>query len=195
MLYFGSFNPIHVGHITVAEYVLCEGLADCLWFVVSPHSPFKHAAELAPEADRLRMVEIAIAASPLADRMRACDVEFALPRPSYTIDTLAALEAKHPGTEFSLLAGGDLVAGFTGWKEWRRLLDEYDIYIYPRPDAAPSPPELRDGFIILHDALCLDVSSTEVRRLLASGEDVSSLLPAGVEEYIKNKSLWNNNLR
>lgn len=195
MLYFGSFNPVHNGHIAVAEYVLSQGLADELWFVVSPQNPLKEAGTLISERDRLEMVKLAISGSPYAERMRPCDTEFSLPRPSYTVDTLAALEKQYPDFRFSVLVGGDVPERFTQWKEWEKLLRDHRFYVYPRRGYGfgRMPDELRGKFTPLEGAPLFDVSSTEVRRAVAEGEGAEAkvLLPPAVYKYIKEKELWN----
>ena len=127
MLYFGSFNPVHKGHTALAEYVLERGLCDEVALVVSPRSPYKETAELAPELDRFEMAEIACAASEYPDRIKPSAVEFLLPKPSYTIDTLRYL-TQNFGSEmrFSILMGGDQIARLDGWKEYERVLDHAD---------------------------------------------------------------------
>lgn len=191
MLYFGSFNPIHNGHIAIAEYVLAAGLADELWFVVSPQNPLKPAGILADENDRLEMVRLAVAGSPFAPRMKACDVEFSMPRPSYTTDTLKVLERMFPDNVFSVLTGSDILPQFTRWKEWDRLAADYDFYVYPRSghSVVNLPPELAGRrFTILNGAPLLDVSSTNVRN--AAGAEMECMLSPAVYEYIKNHKLW-----
>ena len=132
MLYFGSFNPVHKGHIALAEYVVEQGLCDEAVLVVSPQSPYKRAAELAPEMDRFEMAERACAASRLPERIKPSVVEFLLPKPSYTIDTLRYLTENHGAEmEFSILMGADQLERLDGWKEYEKIL-EYPIYVYPR---------------------------------------------------------------
>lgn len=190
-LYFGSFNPIHKGHIAIAEYVLSENIADELWFVVSPQNPLKPAGMLINEDDRLEMVRLAISDSPFAGRMKACDIEFSLPRPSYTVDTLRALEERYPDTEFSVLVGSDILGQFMQWKEWGRLIEGYDFYVYPRRGYGPGPMpgELLDKFTILYGAPYFDFSSTAIRDAL-SGGGAEDMLPGKVYEYIKEHNLW-----
>ena len=132
MLYFGSFNPVHRGHIALAEYVVGQGLCDEAVLVVSPQSPYKQAAELAPEMDRFEMAEIACAASKYPERIKPSVVEFLLPKPSYTIDTLRYLKENFgSGMQFSILMGSDQIARLAGWKEYEQIL-EYPVYVYPR---------------------------------------------------------------
>ena len=131
-LLFGSFNPVHTGHLILAEYFATRTDLAEVWLVVSPHSPFKATADLLPDAERLRLVRLALAGNP---RLRAEDIEFGLLRPSYTIATLDALRQRHPSHDFVLLMGADNVPGLPRWQESARLLAEFDIYVYPRPGA------------------------------------------------------------
>lgn len=187
VLYFGSFNPVHNGHLAVGEWILKNDICDEVWFVVSPHNPLKEADSLIGEAHRLAMVALAVGASPYACRMKACDVEFTLPRPSYTIDTLSVLGALYPDTRFSLLVGSDVSGEIERWKEWERLLDNYRIYVYPRRGYSAAEADSR--FTVLCGAPYEDFSSTEVRMALATGE-AANMLPEAVTEYIKSQGLW-----
>lgn len=193
ILYFGSFNPVHEGHMAIAEYVLRENVADELWFVVSPHNPLKDSGGLIDEEDRLVMVRLAISQSPLCRRMKVCDIEFDMPRPSYTIDTLQTLERLFPDSNFSLLIGSDNVEGFDRWKDWRKLVNNYKIYVYPRRGyRMDSIPEKYEGkFNILARAPYFDFSSTQIRSVLTAGNDVQDMLPWKVYDYIKIHGLWN----
>ena len=189
MLYFGSFNPVHNGHIALAEYATERGLADETALIISPHSPYKEQTMLASETDRLEMAEIACAASRYPDRIRPSAVEFLLPRPSYTIDTLRFLE-ETCGREmrFSILMGSDQIAQLDGWKEYEKIL-EYPIYVYPRRGAKAE--RHLDRIRLLEDAPLQDYSSTEVRAAIERGEDTSRMLAPGVADYIRRKGLWN----
>lgn len=192
MLYFGSFNPVHNGHMAIAEYVLRKDVAGELWFVVSPRNPLKPQGMLIDERDRLEMVRIAIAGSEFSGRMKACDVEFGLPKPSYTVDTLGVLENEYPENEFSLLVGSDIMPQFEKWKEWRKLLDNYKIYVYPRRGYCENdiPPSLKGRVILLEGAPLYDYSSTEIRNAITHGGPVEGMIPPAVGLYIKTHSLW-----
>ena len=188
MLYFGSFNPVHKGHIALAEYVVKQGLCDEAVLVVSPQSPYKRAAELAPEMDRFEMAERACAASRLPERIKPSVVEFLLPKPSYTIDTLRYLTENHGAEmEFSILMRADQLERLDGWKEYEKIL-EYPIYVYPR--RSEQVGRFAGRVTVLEDAPLQDFSSTEVRGRIERGEDVSRMLDAGVAEYIRRKGLW-----
>lgn len=188
LLYFGSFNPVHKGHIAVAEWVLAQGVCNELWFVVSPQNPLKTDGSLIGETDRLAMVELAIDVSKYPHRMKTCDVEFSMPRPSYTIDTLRELSVRYPDVEFSILVGSDIVGQIEYWKEWRTLLENYKVYVYPRRGyEMPDKDDRR--FIQLLGAPLEDYSSTEVRQALEENGN-SDMIPDVVKKYIKNTGLW-----
>lgn len=176
-LLFGSFNPVHIGHLILAEHFAARTDLAEVWLVVSPQNPFKVGSELLPEAQRLRLVESAIAGNP---RLRAEAIELSLPRPSYTIATLDALRLRHPATEFVLLMGGDNLPGLPRWQQADRLLAEFDIYVYPRPgtplpDLAPFPR------VQVVQAPLLDISATYIRQSLRQGLSIRYLVPAAVE--------------
>ena len=189
MLYFGSFNPVHRGHVALAEYVVERGLCDEAVLVVSPQNPLKAAEGLAPELSRFEMAEIACAASKYPERIRPSVVEFLLPKPSYTIDTLRYLTANY-GTQmrFSVLMGGDQIERLDRWKEYRAILDGYPIYVYPR--RGERVERFADRIVLLEDAPLLDVSATTVRTMLGRGEDVSELVHPDVLKYIRSHGLW-----
>ena len=176
-LLFGSFNPVHVGHLILAEHFATRTNLAEVWLVVSPQNPFKVGADLLPDRQRLRWVELAIADNP---RLRAERIEFDLPRPSYTIATLDALRARHPGTEFVLLMGADNVLGLPRWQQAERLLAETDIYVYPRPGT--TLPDLADyPRVRVLPAPLLDISATYIRESLRRGQSIRYLVPAIVE--------------
>ena len=187
-LYFGSFNPIHNGHITIAEHVVESGMCDMLVMIVSPQNPLKQSADLAPDLARFEMVEAACATSKHPVRIVPSAIEFVLPRPSYTIDTLRALEKERgDDMEFSIVMGGDLAEQLPRWKEWRTILDNYTIHMYPRDGVNTTPyPEIH----MLEGAPELAYSSTDVREALKAGKSISDMVPAAVEEYIRKNGLW-----
>ena len=186
MLYFGSFNPVHKGHIAIAEYVLGNNLADELWFVVSPQNPLKPDVRLLDEKYRLEMISLAIFGSQFPDRMETCDIEFTMPRPSYTIDTLRVLKDACPNLRFSLLFGSDLIDQFPRWKEWDEIKNNYDIYIYPR---SGYPVKNADpAFNVLTGAPYFDYSSTEVREAGTGGAE--KMLHPDVLRYLNDNDLW-----
>lgn len=187
-LYFGSFNPVHIGHLLVADALLELAGLDEVWLVVSPQNPFKEADALAPEADRLAMVQLALAGNP---RLKPCDIEFSLPRPSYTVQTLRKLQTDYPERLFSLLLGGDSLAQFTQWKDYREILQSVKLHVYRRPDAGPVPQELAaDPRIHHYDVPLLEVSSTDIRARIGSARSIRYRVPEAVREYIFRHALY-----
>jgi nicotinate-nucleotide adenylyltransferase len=176
-LLFGSFNPVHIGHLILAEHFATRTDLAEVWLVVTPHNPFKQAADLRPEAERLRLVELAIAGNP---RLRAEPIEFDLPRPSYTIATLDALRKQHPTHDFVLLMGSDNLPGLPRWQEAPRLLAEVDIYVYPRP-GTQLPDLTTFPRVQVMAAPLLDISATYIRESLRAGRSIRYLVPAVVE--------------
>lgn len=189
LLYFGSFNPVHLGHIALAEYAIEKGLCDEVVLVVSPQNPLKEACDLAPEMDRYEMAEIACAASKYPARIKPSVVEFLLPKPSYTIDTLRYLTVNH-GSQmcFSILMGGDLIGQFDRWNEYEEILKNYPIYVYPR--RGERVDRYLDKITLLEDAPLQDYSSTTIREMLFRGEDTAGMLHPEVAGYIRRKVLW-----
>lgn len=176
-LLFGSFNPVHVGHLILAEHFATRTDLAEVWLVVSPQNPFKVGTDLLPDTQRLRWVELAIAGNP---RLRAERIEFDLPRPSYTITTLDALRARHPSTEFVLLMGADNLPGLPRWQQAERLLAETDIYVYPRPGTT-LPDLAAFSRVRVLPAPLLDISATYIRESLRCGQSIRYLVPAIVE--------------
>lgn len=177
-IFSGSFNPIHIGHLALANY-LCEfeGL-DEIWFMVTPHNPLKQRAELAGDSVRFGLVEKAIAGYP---GFVASDFEFCLPRPSYTIDTLDALQVAYPERSFYFILGADNWEALPLWKEYRRLMERHNLLIYPRKGFSVTvPPEYPN--IRTVNAPLIEISSTFIRHALANGKDIRFFLPAGLYE-------------
>jgi nicotinate-nucleotide adenylyltransferase len=171
-LYFGSFNPIHVGHLALANY-LCElGGVDELWFVVSPRNPFKQQADLMDDDLRLRLVQLAIKDYP---KFQACDVEFSMPRPSYTYHTLQKLKELYPDIEFILLMGADNWPNLENWYQGEKIIKENPIIVYPRPGCELDETSFPEN-VQLVDAPQFDVSSTFIREALKEGKDVRYFL-------------------
>lgn len=185
-LYFGSFNPIHIGHLIVAEAMSSIIDLNKVWFVVSPQNPYKNRKDLLHEFDRLDLVEKAIYDN---SKLNTCDIEFALPRPSYTIDTLTQLKLKYPQHEFCLLLGEDNLLHFNKWKNWQQIIDNYTLYIYPRPNAQISALH-QDKRLIWIPAPMIDISATFIRKSIQSGRSVRYLLPYEVERYIIEKKFY-----
>jgi nicotinate-nucleotide adenylyltransferase len=183
-LFFGSFNPIHVGHLIIANVMQDQTDLDEVWFVVSPHNPLKAQKTLAHEFDRLKMVELAI-----ADHFyfRASDVEFHMPRPSYTVDTLTYLSEKYPQHRFKLIIGGDNLTHFHKWKNHEVILEGYGLYVYPRPGEQRLPDHPNIRYV---EAPLMDISATFIRKSIQNGHSVRYLIPEAVEDYIKDKKFF-----
>ncbi len=185
-LFFGSFNPIHIGHLIIANYMATQTDLNKVWLVVSPHNPLKVKASLARDYDRLHLVRLGIGDNPL---LEASAVEFGLPRPSYTVDTLTYLWEKYPDRDFALIMGGDNLATLHLWKNYEVLLERCDIYVYRRPSVELGPiaqhPRVR-----ICAAPLLDISSTYIRECLRTGKSVRYLVPDAVLEYLEGSRLY-----
>ena len=183
-IFSGSFNPIHNGHLAIAREALAQGAVDELWFLVSPQNPLKKNHDLLPEADRLKMVKLAIENEP---GMMASDFEFHLPRPTYTIKTLESLKTNYPEHQFKLLIGGDNLAIFHKWFEYQRIIDEFGLIVYPRPEfSIENLPKFANTTII--SAPLIDLSATEIRKKLIKGELITGMVSRKVEEYLINRN-------
>ena len=191
-IFSGSFNPIHNGHLAIAREALAQDAADELWFLVSPQNPLKKNIDLFPEADRLKMVKLAIENE---KGMKASDFEFHLPRPTYTINTLEKLRENYPKHQFKLLIGGDNLAIFHKWVEYKRIIDEFGLIVYPRPEFdTESLPKFPNTTIIT--APLINLSATEIREKLAKGESITGLVPEKVVEYLRrHNDKYQTNIR
>jgi nicotinate-nucleotide adenylyltransferase len=185
-LFFGSFNPIHNGHLAIANYMIENGNIDRLWFVVSPQNPFKDKEVLLDDQLRLEMVNLAIRGE---DRFLACDVEFNLPQPSYSISTLNCLKEKYPDVEFLIIMGSDNVIHLKKWKDYQQIVGEYRFLVYPRPAFDIKSLDLIGNFTLI-DAPLMEISSTSIRKAIAEKQDVDQLLPAVVFDYIVRNKLY-----
>ncbi len=179
-LYFGSFNPIHNGHLIIAQHVLNETDLKQVWFVVSPQNPFKQQKTLLNEYDRLHLVNLAIQKS---TSFKAIDIEFSLPKPSYTINTLIYLQEKYPQHEFSIIMGSDSLQNLDKWKNAETIMERYPIYVYIRPGF----PAIQEGVAELHslNAPLLEISATHIRELLVAGKSIRFLVPEIVHDEIE----------
>jgi len=186
-LYFGSFNPIHNGHIAIANYLLDTTEMDEVWFVVSPQSPFKQEDSLLDDDHRLALILLAIENN---KRLRACNIEFTMPKPSYTINTLEALHKKYPLTNFALIMGADNLETFHKWKNFEEIINHHCIYVYPRSHADKGNAGKHPSVIMI-DAPLLEISSTTIREYIRSGKDAGPFLPEKVLEYINKKGFYN----
>ncbi|MEG1634990.1 MAG: nicotinate (nicotinamide) nucleotide adenylyltransferase [Rikenellaceae bacterium] len=185
ILYFGSFNPIHTAHLTIAKYATT--LADEVWLVVSPHNPLKRTTTLASENDRLLMTEQAIRAVDESGKIKVCDIEFSLPRPSYTYQTLKELRKIYPQTKFSMIMGTDNLQEIEKWKNYTNILESTHLYIYPR-DGYYVDKKLYTTYNItyIEDVKTLAVSSTQIRTATANTTDI---LPE-TKKYITDHNLY-----
>lgn len=185
-LFFGSFNPIHSGHLIIANIVKESTELDQVWFVVSPQNPFKKRSSLLHEFDRLDMVRAAI-----HDNLdfQASDIEFNMPRPSYTIDTLVYLKERHPDYEFRVIMGEDNLTHFHKWKNYEIILNDYGLIVYPRPDVAETELKKHPN-IQLVKAPLLDISATFIRTYSQQGHSLRYLVPDPVEEIIRTKKFY-----
>lgn len=188
-LFFGSFNPIHIGHLILANYILENSDMDELWFVVSPQNPFKDKKSLLNDHNRLDMVQLAVKNYP---NMRASNVEFSLPKPSYTIDTLTYLHEKYPDYSFSLIMGEDNLKSLHKWKNADILIKNHHIIVYPRVfDGEKKDPEyLQHENISLVKAPIIELSATEIRNMIRDGKNVRPMLPPEVFEYLDGSSFY-----
>ena len=181
-LYFGSFNPIHIGHLILANYLAEHSDLDEIWLVVTPQNPFKDKKSLLDNASRLEMVALSLKEY---DKLKPCDIEFYLPQPNYTIDTLIHLEEKYPQHIFSLIMGEDNLKSFHKWKNYEVILSRYFIYVYPRLSEGEVPVQLQDHeHIVYIKTPIIELSATTIREDIAQGRDVRPMLPANVWNYI-----------
>ncbi|TXK50808.1 nicotinate-nucleotide adenylyltransferase [Pontibacter qinzhouensis] len=186
-LLFGSFNPIHVGHLLLANYMATNTDLNTVWFVVSPQNPFKQSNTLLHEFDRLHMVSLAIGDNP---DLGVSNIEFQMPKPSYTIDTLTYLQEKYPSYEFVLIMGEDNLAGFPKWKNYESILNYHRVYVYPRSGSATTDLTTRLPNVTFVKAPVLDISATFIRDCIRQGKSVRYMLPDEVAAYIKVHKLY-----
>ena len=188
-LYFGSFNPIHKGHIALAEWVVEQGLCDELIFIVSPQNPLKSATELAPEFSRYEMCEMACKESRYPERIKVSAVEFVLEKPSYTINTLRYLRENFGSEmEFSLLLGADNIESFDCWREYEEILRDYRLLVYPREGY--SIEKFADKITFLDDAPLFDYCATDIRNDIAEGRNFTCKVVTSVAKYIIQNKLY-----
>lgn len=188
-LFFGSFNPIHIGHLILANYILENSDMEELWFVVSPQNPFKDKKSLLNDHNRLDMVQLALKNYP---KMRVSNVEFSLPKPSYTIDTLTYLHEKYPEVSFALIMGEDNLKSLKKWKNAETLINNHQIIIYPRVlnSDESKTKNLEHENISKIDAPIIELSATKIREMLKEGKNVRPMLPPEVFEYLDGSSFY-----
>ena len=185
-LLFGSFNPIHNGHITLATFILKDKPLDEIWFVVSPLSPFKKSKILLDKNDRLDMVKVAI--KPFK-KIFVSDIEFKMKTPNYTIDTLYEIKKKYPEDSFSLIIGEDNLENFKNWKDSNLIIENFKIYVYPR-NFSKSKPNLNFNTLYKINAPTINISSTDIREFIKKNEDIDGLLSPEVLDQIKKKKFY-----
>lgn len=185
-LFFGSFNPIHIGHMIIANLVKETTNVSEIWFVVSPQNPFKKNKNLLHEFDRLEMVRLATSDD---YSFRVCDVEFRMPKPSYTIDTLTVLQEKHPTKKFHLIIGGDNLPSFPRWKNHEQILAHFGLIVYPRPNSDKSSLEEHENVRFI-DAPEMDISATLIRKLVRENKSIKYLVPDAVANLIESKGFF-----
>ena len=206
-LFFGSFNPIHLGHLMIASYMVEFTEIHDVWFIISPHNPLKEKSTLLPDVNRLYMVNVAVEDEP---RFKASNIEFHLPQPSYTIDTLTYMQEKYPTHEFILLAGSDILSSFHKWKNYEQLLSQYQFYIYPRPggqcgetrqssadeatrersEAASTNAISVHPSIRFVDAPMIEISASFIRNGIREKKDMQYFLPAKVWKYVEEMGFY-----
>jgi nicotinate-nucleotide adenylyltransferase len=184
-LYFGSFNPIHNAHLIIANFIAQNCDIDQVWFVVSPQNPLKLQSTLLNEYARLHLVKIAIEGE---KKLRASDIEFKLPKPSFTIDTLTYLTEKHPDYTFSVIMGGDSFQNITKWKNYQTLLNNYKIFIYNRPGFTIDISVAKNAEIVA--APLLAISATEIRKMIAAKQSINYWVPLNVKEEIEGSAYY-----
>ena len=187
-LYFGTFNPIHVGHLAIANHMVENSDLDEVWMVVTPLSPFKKKSSLLANNHRLEMVYLA---TENYDKLKPSDIEFGLPEPNYTVYTLANLEEKYPQHEFSLLMGEDNLKGFHKWKNYEAILANYDLYVYPRiSEGAVEYQFKKHPRITRVAAPIMEISSTMIRKSIATQKNIRPLLDTKVWQFIDEMNFY-----
>ena len=184
-LYFGSFNPIHNGHLIISQFMLNQAGLDEVWFVVSPQNPLKSAKDLYPENDRLQMVKLAIGQH---SKIKICDIEFTLTRPSYTFNTLKALTKKYPDNEFELIMGTDTLQHLDKWKDYEYILMNYKILSYQR-EGSTGGEFAKNQKVKIYKAPAIQLSSTYIRGLIRMNKSVRYLVPDAVNDYLSSITL------
>jgi len=187
-LFFGSFNPIHIGHLAIANYIKEFSDLDEIWLVVSPHNPLKNKKTLLNENERLRMVELALQNE---DKIKPSDIEFRLPKPSFTVDTLTYLSEKYPKHDFALILGTDNLESFHKWKNYEEILKYYKLYIYPRPGYSLGNYKNHSNIMQI-DAPIMEISSSFIRKSIQEGKNIRYFLPEHVYQYIHEMFFYRN---
>ena len=186
-VYSGSFNPVHVGHIALVDYIIAQGIVDEIWLIRSPQNPLKSSATLLSDNHREAMLELAIVGH---EGLKINTIEDHLPKPNYSVNTLRALQKQHPDDEFHLIIGADNWEIFDRWREWTEIVSKFHLIIYPRPGYPyPEVDAVRYPNVQVVDAPQFDISSTEIRERYKKGELISHLLTPDVLTYINQNKL------
>ena len=185
-LFFGSFNPIHIGHLIIADIFVENSDLDQVWFIVSPQNPFKKKSSLLHEFDRINMVRLAIADNP---KFRDSDIEFSMPKPSFTIDTLTYLSEKHPQHQFNLIIGQDNLNTFPKWKNYKQILKNYGLLVYPRSHSKPSNLLDLDNVKMI-EAPQVEISATFIRNSVKKIKSIRYLVHQDVASYISMQGFY-----
>ncbi|NRB52408.1 MAG: nicotinate-nucleotide adenylyltransferase [Saprospiraceae bacterium] len=185
-LFFGSFNPVHVGHMIIANFMATQTDLKQVWMVVSPQNPLKVKASLASDYDRLHLVQLAIGDN---TNLLASNIEFKLPQPSYTIDTLIYLKEKFPDRQFVLIMGGDNLATLHKWKNYELILRDYEIYVYKRPDY-PLGDLAEHPSVKIFEAPQMHISASYIRNCIKEGHSIQYLVPEAVYENLEKSRLY-----
>ncbi|AEH00716.1 nicotinate (nicotinamide) nucleotide adenylyltransferase [Lacinutrix sp. 5H-3-7-4] len=187
-LYFGSFNPIHIGHLIIANQLVENSDLDQIWFVVTPHNPFKKKSTLLDNHQRLEMVYLA---TKDYDKLKESNIEFNLPQPNYTINTLTYLQEKYENHEFSLIMGEDNLKSFHKWKNYEVILENHNIYVYPRISEGKIDTQFNNHKKIHRvDAPIMEISSTMIRKAIKEAKNVKPLIPQNVWEYLDEMNFY-----
>lgn len=185
-LFFGSFNPVHVGHMIIANYMAQHTDLDQVWMVLSPQNPFKKRSSLAKDYDRLHLLELSIGNNPL---IKSSNIEFSLPKPSYTIDTLTYLKEKYSDKEFVLIMGGDNLAHFHKWKNYEVILANHEIYVYKRPSYDLGALQTHEK-VTISEAPLMEISSSYIRKEIAAKRSIQYMVTNEVKEQIEASGLY-----
>jgi nicotinate-nucleotide adenylyltransferase len=186
-LYFGSFNPIHIGHLAIANFMVEFAGLDEFWFVVTPQNPHKLQANLLNSYDRLELVRLAIADD---ERFQVSDIEFYLPKPSYTIDTLTWLKERNPNKSFRILLGADNLENFHRWKNYESIIENFGAIVYPRPGVDLSKMDIHKNIVVAEGAPLMEISSSFIRDAIKERKDVRHFVPKAVWEVIQKKGFY-----
>jgi nicotinate-nucleotide adenylyltransferase len=186
-LYFGTFNPVHIGHLIIANHLVEYSNLDEVWMVVTPHNPFKTKSTLLDDYHRLQMVFLATESY---DKIKPSDIEFKLPQPNYTVNTLAHLKDKYPQHQFSLIMGEDNLKSLHKWKNYEYLLENHPIYVYPRVSSSEETAVVSGAQIHKIDAPVIEISSTFIRQSIKEGKNTKPLLSEKVFEYISHNLFY-----